>query len=174
MEAWTTHHLPDGRAYVLRPIAPEDKPLLRWGIANASAETLRRRFLGPKPRLTAAELRYLTEVDMVDHVALLAVLHDRPDELLGVGRWIRDKAGGAGADSAEMAILIGDEVQGMGVGTVLGLALADAARVRGIARFTATMLSDNRAAHALFRRISRHLETQLDGAYTELVADLAA
>jgi RimJ/RimL family protein N-acetyltransferase len=171
VEARTTHHLPDGRPYVLRPIAPEDKPLLRWGIANASAETLHRRFLGPKPRLSAAELRYLTEVDMVDHVALVAVLRDRSDELLGVGRWVRDRAR---PDQAEVAVLIGDAVQGMGVGTILGLALADAARERGIARLTATMLAGNAPAQALFRRISGHLEAQPDGAYTELVADLAA
>lgn len=161
--------LRDGRSYVVRPIRPEDKPLLADGLAHASAESIHRRFLGPKPHFTAAELRYLTEVDGHDHVALVAVLADDPDGLIGVGRWVRDTAD---PTSAEMAIIIADELQGQGLGTDLGLMLTDAAVRRGVRRFTATMLAENRAAQALFARISAHLETQLDGAYHEIVAEL--
>jgi len=138
---------------------------------HASAETLHRRFLGPKPRLSGAELRYLTEVDMVDHVALVAIDARRPDILLGVGRWVRDVKR---PDEAEMAIVIADEVQGQGLGTVLAQDLAELAREGGVARFTATTLAENRAAHRLFARISTGMVLRSDGPYAELVAELGA
>jgi acetyltransferase len=163
--------LRDGRSYVVRPIRPEDKPLLADGLAHASAESVHRRFLGPKPHLSAAELRYLTEVDGHDHVAIVAVLADDPGRLIGVGRWVRDEAD---PTSAEMAIIVADELHGQRLGTELGLILTDAAVRRGVRRFTATMLADNRPAQALFARISAHLETRLDGPYNEIVAELPA
>jgi hypothetical protein len=71
-------HLRDGTRVSVRPIRPSDAALLSAGLAHLSPESARRRFLAPKPRFTLAELRYLTEVDHVDHVALVAVLADAP------------------------------------------------------------------------------------------------
>jgi protein lysine acetyltransferase len=163
--------LSNGAEVLLRPIRPSDAALLSAGLARLSPESARLRFLVPKPRFTRAELRYLTEVDQVDHVALVAVLADDPRELAAVGRWVRDAER---PDSAEMAIVVGDALQGQGLGTALGLALAEAARERGVTRFTATMLPENRAARRLFARISDHLETALEGGVYELSGALAA
>ena len=61
-----THlRLPDGLEIAVRPIRPDDKPLLAEGIRHQSAQTIERRFMSPKPRLTAAELRYLTAFEDV-------------------------------------------------------------------------------------------------------------
>jgi RimJ/RimL family protein N-acetyltransferase len=163
--------LSDGAEVVLRPIRPSDAALLSAGLARLSPESARLRFLAPKPQLTRAELRYLTEVDQVDHIALVAVRADDPCELAAVGRWVRDAEH---PDTAEMAIVVGDALQGQGLGTALGLALAEAARERGVTRFTATMLPENRVARRLFARISDHLETVLDGGVYEVSAALAA
>jgi RimJ/RimL family protein N-acetyltransferase len=159
--------LPD---IVLRPIAPDDKASLVAGLGRLSDRSVYQRFLAPKPRLTASELRYLTEVDQVDHVALVAVLARSPRTIVGVGRWVRDAER---RDQAEIAVVVADDLQGRGVGTRIGEALAEAALARGVTRFTATMLSSNAAAHRLFRKISRHLEgTRAHGA-DELAAGLA-
>jgi RimJ/RimL family protein N-acetyltransferase len=166
-----SERLHDGTRVILRPIRPSDAALLAAGLARLSPESARLRFLVPKPRLTLAELRYLTEVDQVDHVALVAVLADAPNVLVGVGRWVRDRER---PDAAEVAIVVGDELQHQGLGTALGLALADAARARGVTRFTATMLPENVAARRLFARISGHLETAFEGGLYELSAALAA
>ena len=58
---------------LIRPIRPGDAPLLAAAHASLSPETVRLRYLAPKPRLTAGELRYLTEVDGIDHVAFIAL-----------------------------------------------------------------------------------------------------
>lgn len=160
----------DLRTILLRPIRPEDAELLTDGLARLSADSIHRRFLGPRSRLSGAELRYLTEVDGVDHVALVAVDARRPGRLAGVARFVRDRDDPA---AAEAAIVVADELQGLGLGTRLGLRLADEARARGIERFTATLLGDNRAARRIFERISERLTAQPAGrGLAELVAEL--
>jgi RimJ/RimL family protein N-acetyltransferase len=140
-------------------------------MASLSPQSARLRFLAPKNHLTLAELRYLTEVDHVDHYALVAVLADDPSTMAGVGRWVRD---GDHPDAAEVAIVVGDCYQRQGLGTALGTALGDGARALGIARFTAMMLPENTAAQRLFAHISGRLSTRVEGGTYELVADLAA
>jgi GNAT superfamily N-acetyltransferase len=163
--------LRNGTDVVIRPIRPDDKALLARGMAALSPHSARLRFLGPKNHLTLAELRYLTEIDHVDHYALVAVLADDPSSMAGVGRWVRDVEH---PDAAEVAVVVGDCLQGEGLGTALGEALADGARARGIARFTAIMLPENRAAQRLFAHISGRLSTRVDDGVYEIAADLAA
>jgi RimJ/RimL family protein N-acetyltransferase len=163
-----SHGLPE---LLLRRITPEDKEALVAGLGRLSDRSVYQRFLSPKPRLTTSELRYLTEVDFVDHYALVAVLARSPDVVVGVGRWVRSAET---PTDAEIAIVIADDLQGRGVGTTLGRALADAARARGIERFTASMLPTNVAAHRLFAKISDRLEWTREHGVDEMVAPLAA
>jgi RimJ/RimL family protein N-acetyltransferase len=154
----------------IRRIRPDDKDALVAGLGRLSERSVYQRFLTPKPRLTEAELRYLTEVDFEDHHALVAVLARSPDLVVGVGRWVRDTED---PGSAEVAIVIADDLQGRGVGTRLGRALADAARERGVERFTATILPTNRAAHRLLAKLTTRLQPFGDG-IDEVVGELAA
>jgi RimJ/RimL family protein N-acetyltransferase len=156
---------------VVRPIRSDDKDALVAGLGRLSSRSVYQRFLAPKPRLTTSELRYLTEVDFVDHYALVAVLARSPGILVGVGRWVRDTDV---PGEAEIAIVIADDLQGRGVGTRLGEALTVAARDRGIERFTASMLSTNHAAHRLFAKISSQLQLTHHHGVDELVATVAA
>lgn len=156
---------------LLRRIRPEDKDALVAGLGRLSERSVYQRFLAPKPRLNSSELRYLTEVDFVDHYALVAVLAQSPEVVVGVGRWVRSMESQA---DAEIAIVVADDLQGRGVGTQLGRALAEAARARGIERFTASMLPTNQAAHRLFAKISSQLQTVHHQGVDELVAPLTA
>ena len=146
--------LRDGTRIHIRPVRPDDKRLLARGLERLSEESRRRRFLAAKPRLSPSELRYLTEVDGHDHIALVAVLADEPATLVGVARSVRLPED---PDTAEMAIVVGDEWQGRGLGTILAEVLADAAADTGIRRIAATMLGDNHAARRLVSQIAGHL-----------------
>jgi acetyltransferase len=115
------HELSDGTRVRIRPVEPSDKPRLDAAMARLSRESIRRRFLAAKPSLSAAELRYLTEVDGSQHIALVAVLEDDPQQIAAVARCIRTEPGG---EAAEFAIVVGDELQGHGLGSALGAALA--------------------------------------------------
>ena len=147
--------LSDGTRVLIRPIAAGDKARLERGLARLSAETIRRRFLAAKPRFSRRELTYLTEVDGYDHIALVAVDVDDPDSIVAVARAIRlpDRR-----DTAEMAIVVGDGLQGRGLGTLLARRLALAARSVGIRHFAGTMLPDNEAARRLVLHIGSALE----------------
>jgi RimJ/RimL family protein N-acetyltransferase len=160
--------LRNGDEVRIRPIRPDDKPLLSAGMAALSAESAYRRFLAPKTRLTPAELRYLTEVDFRDHVALIALPADDPGTLLGVGRWVRSPDEPA---TAEIAFLVSDRLHGEGLGAALADALAEAARKRGVERFVATMLPHNVAAHRLAARIGT-VTTRVDGGMHEVRVEL--
>jgi RimJ/RimL family protein N-acetyltransferase len=163
--------LPSGEEVAFRHIRPDDKENLAAAFGRLSPESQHKRFLAAKPRLSASDLRYLTEIDGFDHVAVLAVLADDPDAILGVGRFVRltDLP-----DTAEVAIVVGDPFQGKGLGRELGRRLADEAREHGVARFTATLLGDNVAAHRLFHTISDRLEGRVEGGTRVLTAELAA
>ncbi|MEA2431063.1 MAG: hypothetical protein QOI19_1536 [Thermoleophilaceae bacterium] len=161
--------LKNGTEITIRDIRADDKDLLAAGYARLSDRSRLRRFLGPKPRLTASDLRYLTEVDGLNHYAIVAM---RGRDIVGVARWVRlvDDP-----EEAEAAIVVGDSLQGNGLGKILARRLADAARERGVRRMRASIMSDNPPALALMRVIASRLT---DGGHHhgvhELVAELAA
>jgi RimJ/RimL family protein N-acetyltransferase len=163
----------DGAQVLIRPIRPNDKALLADGLRRLSPESAQRRFLTPKRSFSRAELRYLTEVDSRDHVAL--VVEDPTDpvrHLIAVGRFVRLHDD---LEAADVAFTVADDWQGRGLGSLLGIHLVHAARNRGIRRFTATMASDNEAAHRLMAKLTKHLDQQhVGGGVDELVLDLAA
>jgi acetyltransferase len=156
----------------IRPIEPADKEALAAGYLRLSDETIRRRFLTPKPRLSAAELRYLTEIDGHDHVAFVASPVEHPDWIVAVARFVRNAED---PRSAEFAIVVGDRYQRCGLGSALARSLIEAAREHDVARFTATSLSDNVAVRRLVATISEHLVYDRNSSgIDEVVLDIAA
>ena len=147
-------HLTDGSPVLVRPIRPTDKAALLAGLTRLSPASAQKRFLSAKPSLSRAELRYLTEVDGVDHHAVVALDPSRPEEIAAVGRYVRlldDPA------TAEAAIVVCDDMQGKGLGKQLAVLLADEARRHGIARFSADIMSDNEPAMKLMQTIADRL-----------------
>jgi acetyltransferase len=164
--------LRDGSQVVIREVRPSDKALIAAGHDRLSDDSKYRRFLGPKPHLTSSELRYLTEIDGWNHVALLAVPADDPDVEVGVARFIRDAREPA---KAEFAIVVADDHQGLGLGRDLAVALADAALERGVRSFTATVSSDNAAVQRTLATVSERMTVGAHVAGTrELRAELLA
>jgi RimJ/RimL family protein N-acetyltransferase len=165
--------LRNGTPVLIRPIRADDKRLLEDGLRNLSQTSIQRRFLSPKPRFTRSELRYLTEVDGWDHVALVAESPTQPTRrLIAVARYVRHPEH---PELAEAAIVVGDDFQRRGLGSLLAEELARRARMRGVLRFTATMASDNVPAQRLLAKLTDHLERHHGGqGVSELTADLAA
>jgi GNAT superfamily N-acetyltransferase len=155
------HTLDDGLRVRLRYIRPEDAVELRRGFEQLSPESRYRRFLGGLGHLSDENIRYLTNVDGHDHVAIVAT-RPRPDateEGLGVARFVRvtDEP-----TVAEAAITVRDDVQHRGLGRLLGVALAAAARNRGIAHFRGEVLANNDSVHQLLRDVGAVLHAADD------------
>ena len=118
-----------------------------------SARTRYQRFLGAG-QVTPALARYLTEVDYVDHFAWVAV--DGADVLIGGVTYVRSASDVALAD---ISLMIKDEFQGRGLGTLLLGAVAIAAGRNGIARFSADVLAENAPMRAIFAHAGIRWET---------------
>ena len=136
-------------SYILRPIDPADAERLASHYERLSSESRLRRFLSPKPRLTARELAFLTDVDHVRHEALAAV-DDADGSIVGTARYVAEPARTGVAD---VAVDVVDELQNQGIGTALAHGVIDRARENGFAMLTATTLWENRPALALLRRL---------------------
>jgi len=145
--------LRDGSAVLIRQVRGTDAPLLADGFTRLGAASRQMRFLGVKKNLSAAELRYFTDVDHHDHEALGAL--DRAGgHGVGIARYIRDADD---PQAAEIAITIVDDWQGRGLGTQLLAQLSDRARQEGIRRFTALADAGNVAVAALLRNAGARL-----------------
>jgi GNAT superfamily N-acetyltransferase len=99
-------------------------------------------------------VRHLTQVDYVDRLAL--VIEDG-DDLVAVGRYDRSPD----STTAEVAFVVRDDYQHLGLGHRLLEALAEAARARGISTFSAETLFTNRDMMAVFRHSGYPLTTSV-------------
>ena len=152
---------------MIRPISAADKSLLQDGLSRLSRENAERRFLAAKPRFTDAELRYLTEVDGHDHIALVVL--DDGGALVAVGRIVRTSG-----DVAELAVIVCDDWQRRGIGTELARTLAGAMAANGVTRISGTMLATNRAALRLMRALGPIESSALSGGVREVVVRVGA
>jgi len=169
------HTLHDGSEVEIRPIRADDGERLQASHARLSPESRYRRFLAAKPALSAAEARYLVEIDGSDHFALVATAtaggaYDDDGSIIAVARFVRIAVDPA---TAEFAIVVGDRYQRQGLAAELLDRLVAAALDRGVRRLRATMLADNVAIHRLLERLSRGELVELRrGIITEVEVEL--
>ncbi|PZS18767.1 MAG: hypothetical protein DLM57_05770 [Pseudonocardiales bacterium] len=140
----------DGSPVQVRQLTGCDQELLADGFARLSLESRMFRFLTGKPRLSAAELKYLTAIDHRDHEALI-VLSVGDGRGVGVARYIRSATD---SQLADVAVAVVDEWHGRGIGTELLTRLIDIAVTEGIRRFSALIAADNIAVLRVLRNLS--------------------
>jgi GNAT superfamily N-acetyltransferase len=121
------------------------------------------RFGGAKNVLMPGELELLARVDG-DHHVLVAWLAGEP---VGIARLVRD------GSAADVAFAVVDDLQGNGIGTVLGQRLAEDARAAGIETLRATISAENDASLALLRRMTAGLNVQWASGQLEVVGRAA-
>jgi GNAT superfamily N-acetyltransferase len=168
--------LRDGSWALCRPIRSTDKDRLRTGLDWLSPRSRELAFHVPLHRLTADQLRYVTEIDHRDHVAWVAL---DPDDLdapgMGIGRYVRLRHD---PTVAEAAITVLDRYQGRGLGTLLLALLTGSALANGIRVFRNYVLADNDTMLELFEQLgaTRQLLTrrvyEVDFALPDDVAEL--
>jgi RimJ/RimL family protein N-acetyltransferase len=129
--------LRDGREVQVRPILPSDAPDLAAAIGRADPDTLYSRFLTVPPRVTDRLLRYLTTIDYVHRLAIVAT-----DAATGTGVAVaRYEPQSDGV--AEVAVAVDPKWRRVGLASALIELLAEAALDRGVHTFTATYLAEN-------------------------------
>jgi acyl-CoA synthetase (NDP forming)/RimJ/RimL family protein N-acetyltransferase len=146
--------LRDGSVAHVRPIVPNDADRLRRFHAGQSAESIYLRFFAPLKTLSDKDVARFTQVDYDWRVALVATLHE---DIIGVARFDRlDDA------TAEVAFHISDAHQGKGVGSVLLEHLAAIGQERGVAKFVADVLPQNRKMIQVFTEAGYEVNYHFD------------
>jgi GNAT superfamily N-acetyltransferase len=162
--------LDDGTRVVFRPITPADKERLQRGLQRLSPASRYMRFFRHVDRFTDQELRYLTEVDMIDHVAWVAALPDEEGQPgVGVARWIRMDED---PSLAEGAVTVIDDYQGRGIGSTLLYLAARSALERGVRAFRVYARGDNHKVMDLLSDLGA-IPGRWEGGVLELTVPLA-
>lgn len=135
-----TRYLFDGSPVTIRPIRREDAPMEQDFVRHLSPESRYKRFMSTFQELSPGKLKYLTDIDYVRHLALVAVLQkDGQDQEIGVARYVANPTG----SSCEFAVTVDDAWQGSGVAGILMLTLIDAAKARGMESMEGIILASN-------------------------------
>jgi len=148
---WT---LPDGEPVILRPIRPEDEPLMVRLHQTLSEQSVYLRYFGTmslSERTAHQRLIRMCFIDYAREMALVAVRDDsetRAPEIIGVGRLIKQH----GTADAEIAVLVTDRFQDKGIGTELVRQLLKIGPREGVQRVMAQILPENEAMQRVFRK----------------------
>jgi RimJ/RimL family protein N-acetyltransferase len=166
--------LRDKRSLTIRAIRPDDRGLLIDALRNVGPESRYLRFFSSKAKFTDHELTNATAVDFVNVVALVALLEENgQDRIVGGGRYLRIGAAGGGG-RAEVAFLVDDDHQGLGIGSRLFRHLVAIARASGIARLEADVLPANEAMLRLFARSGLPITRTVTADAVHLTIDVTA
>jgi acetyltransferase len=150
----TTATLADGQAITIRPIRPEDEPLLIEFHHTLSERTVYARYsqyLSLDQRSAHERLSRVCFVDYDREIALVAEREDtagRARQIIAVGRLVRL----TNPDDAELALVVSDAWQRQGIGARLMEQLLQVARQERIARLIAYVRVDNRGMTRLCER----------------------
>ena len=156
--------LKDGTPITLRPIRPEDEPLMVKFHEKLSERTVYFRYFGALKLSQRVAHERLTRICFQDYDRELALVADHEDlvtsehRIMGVGRLTKTH----GTNEAEFAVLVCDDSQGKGLGTELLRRLLDAARKERLSRVTGYILPENvemaRVCEKLGFRLHRSVE----------------
>ncbi len=157
--------LTDGGTAHIRPVRPDDGPMIEAFHARQSRESIYFRYFSPMPTLTARELARLTKVDYLDHLTFLGLLGGDVIAMAGY-----DRIGAT--DQAEVAFITDDQHHGRGLATVLLEWLVVAAREVGFRRLTAQVLPTNRSMLGVFHQTGFETTSAFEGGVVEVQLSL--
>ena len=149
----------DGTRLVLRPIRPEDEPLLVAFHGTLSERSVSLRYFHAMKLSTRVAHERLTRICFIDYDRELALVADKSNpetdthEILGVGRLCKVR----GTEEAEFSLIVSDHFQRQGLGAALLSRLIQIGRDEKIARIFGTILPENAAMKHLCVKLGSRL-----------------
>ncbi len=156
-----TLQLKDGREILLRPIRPEDEPVLQDMLDRSTPEDVRLRFFAPLKRLSHQAAARLTQIDYDREMALVVEAPDPElgrNTILGVVRIAADPDN----EAAEFAVMVRSDLKGYRLGRHLMTEILDYARTRGIGTVYGEVLRENLSMLKLADRLGFTRENDPD------------
>jgi GNAT superfamily N-acetyltransferase len=162
--------LRDGTPLAIRAVRSEDRDRMREAYRRLSPEAIYLRLFAPKKDLSEPELTRLIEVDFDREVALIATTGAGTQEsVIGGGRYV---SANNDRRAAEVAFTVDGRYRGQGIASRLLQHLAAIARGRGITRFEAEVLAENRPMLAVFARSDFPMERRREGSVVHVALAL--
>ena len=163
--------LRDGSSVTIRAIRHDDIALIADALSRVSPASLYQRTFSARRIFSDKELERLVNIDFERIVALVAIMQDAGrDMIVGEGRYVRTD--GPTGSSAEVAFLVADELQGIGIGSLIFRYLAAIARPAGVMRFEAELLGWNERMMRLFMRSGFPIARKSSGATIHVTIEL--
>jgi acetyltransferase len=156
----SSEELRDGTPVTIRPIRPEDEPLMVKFHESLSEQSVYMRYFHMMKLDQRTAHERLTRICFIDYDREMALVAEHTDpetgerEIMGVARLSRH---GAAPDEAEVSVLVSDRFQRRGIGTLLLNRLLEVGRAEDLRRITAEILFDNRAMQHISRELGFHL-----------------
>lgn len=151
--------LKDGSAITVRPIRPEDEPLLVNFHHTLSERTVYMRYFHWMKLEQRTAHERLTRMCFLDYDRQMAfVAQSEEGQIVAVGRLVKSHV----AEDAELAVIVSDGFQQRGIGTEVVRQLVDFARAEKLPRITATVLFENRPMQKVFERLGFKLKQTAD------------
>ena len=163
-----SERLRDGREIEIRALQPDDKDDMLAAVGRTGTQSLQRRFFAVKRGFSEREIAFFMNIDFINHVALAALAdEDGRKIIVGGGRYIIIEPG-----KAEIAVVVIDDYQGQGIGTVLTRHLAGLARKAGLRELIAEVLPENTAMQKVFGKFGFQARRGLDSQVVHLTLNL--
>lgn len=138
-----------GRLFI-RPIRPEDAPLLEELFDSLSPVSVYYRFFSPLKRLPHHMLARFTQIDYDREIAMVAIRPEgEREKMIGVSRVITQPD----QKTAEFSIVVADAWHGRGIGAVLLKRCLEIAQQRGVERIWAVVNPENTKMIALGKKM---------------------
>jgi len=164
--------LRNGTKVTIRAIRPEDKAKLVSAFKNLDRESVYTRFFQYVTELTDQALKRATEIDFDREVALVVTTSIGDEEtIIGTGRYVVYAEADAGR-SAEVAFMVEEDYQGLGVASRIFRHLVQIGRQNNVSRFTADVLSGNQAMLRVFIGSGLPMKQQREGGVVQVTLSL--
>ncbi len=160
----TTFLSKDGSELTLRPIRPEDEPLLVKFHETLSERTVYQRYLQMLHLQQRVAHERLTHICFIDYDRQISLVAERRNpesgerEVLAVGRVQKIQ----GADYGEFAVVVSDKFQGKGIGRELVRRLLEVAKAEGLAKVHGEILADNFVMQRMCKKLGFSVESAPD------------
>ncbi len=161
--------LKDGSKVLLRPIKPSDVTLKQHFFYALSKESVKRRYLGSLGYMPLKRIWPYVVIDYVNEMSIVGtVMENENESIIAMGSYSRIP----NTKTAEISLVVRDDWQNKGLGTMLFNYLAEIARDRGIKSFTAWVLLENTRMMHILRKSGYPLRYRIEGNLYYVVIDL--
>jgi len=146
---WQRHlEVKNGWRVFVRPIRPDDEPLIHELLRHVTKQDLRLRFFAPMKEFSHAFIARLTQLDYARAMAFVA-FDEVTNELVGVVRIHSDSI----YENGEYAILLRSDLKGRGLGWTLMQLIIEYAKSEGLKRISGQVLQENSAMLDMCREL---------------------